>query len=229
MKEQGTCQGQVAMSALSSASTSSSVASNANSRDSVRLILGAVTPEAAGNIIEPSPQGGGGGARAWARSWARRHSRGVQLAGFAPLLGVAGSCVLEFAMPGLLPFLCTDGDTVALFWLTALWNVSSIVGRLAASVHRLRWFAPANAMQALILIAAIICAADERVPPLALALPAVASFSSLHGLVVTSAFVAASQRGHEGTLYAGLANQAGALVGSLLTVVLVSTGAIRKK
>lgn len=170
-----------------------------------------------------------GGVQGLVRSWVRRHQRGMALAGHASLLGVALSCVLEFAMPGLLPFLCAAGDKSALFWLTALWNVMSIVGRLAASVRVLTWFAPSNGVQALILGGAIACATIEWVPPLALSLASVASFSALHGLVVTSAFVSAGKHGHEGTVYAGLANQAGALLGSLLTMLLVSTGLVVKK
>jgi len=160
------------------------------------------------------------------RHWLARHLWGIRSAGLHPLIGVATTCVFEFSMPGLLPFLAPTDDERALFWLTAFWNVSSIVGRLAASCHTLSRFFPANAIQGSILLAAIIWpSATSTSPPIALSLGLVTLFSALHGLVVTSAYVAASGC-VSGMAYIGLANQVGALLGSLLSFLLVFGGAM---
>lgn len=159
------------------------------------------------------------------RGWAARHGRGLRSAGEYPLVGVSVTCVLNFAMPSLLPYLNPSVcDADALFWLTALWNGSSVLGRLAASYHPLQGYVVANATQAAILAGAVAAAARAAPPPTAVSLPLVCLSSVLHGLVVTSAFVAASNAG--GTGYVGLANQVGALLGSLFALVLVRAGAI---
>ena len=103
-------------------------------------------------------------------------------------------------------------------------NGSSVLGRLAASYHPLQGYVVANATQAAILAGAVAAAARAAPPPTAVSLPLVCLSSVLHGLVVTSAFVAASNAG--GTGYVGLANQVGALLGSLFALVLVRAGAI---
>ena len=150
-------------------------------------------------------------------------------AGWHALGGIGLTCLLEYAMPGLLPFLAPPCDATTLFWLTALWAVSSIVGRALAASRTLRRLAPVNALQGLILVAAVGCAAKSAPPPLALAAPMIALFSTLHGLVVTSAYVLAAEHGVDGTAYAGLANQLGAMAGSLLSLALVSSGIIPKR
>jgi hypothetical protein len=168
-----------------------------------------------------------------ARTWCdvTRHLHGMRAAGIGALGGIMSSCVLEFAMPGMLPYLAPPSDATALFWLTCLWAISSVVGRAIAAWRSLSVceLIPANVLQALLLGGAIACAAAQAVPPIALAAPLVALFSIAHGLVVTSAYVLASASDPAGTTYAGLANQAGALLGSLLSLLLVSTGLLPKK
>jgi hypothetical protein len=166
-----------------------------------------------------------------ARSWISRHVDGAKSAGRGALAAIGFSCVLEFAMPGLLPYLGTESDKTALFWLTFAWAVTSVVGRVIAARRALRQrgLVVASVLQAFILLGAIACAATESPPPLWVGAPMVTLFSVLHGLVVTSVFVLASARRSSGAAYAGLSNQVGALLGSLFSLALVSSGLIPKR
>ena len=169
---------------------------------------------------------------AWCVRWLTRHVDGMRSTGCGALAGIGVSCVLEFAMPGLLPYLVApSAGRLALFWLTCLWAVSSVIGRAVAARRPLRVceLVPANCLQAALLIGAIACAATQSAPPLGVAAPLVALFSIAHGLVVTSVYVLAGATDAAGTTYAGLANQGGALLGSLLSLALVSSGLLPKK
>ncbi len=160
-----------------------------------------------------------------ASRWAARHALGLRAAGHANLLNVGATCAIEFAMPGLLPYL--SPDSAALFWLTALWAVSSIVGRAAAGRRAPRRLWPANVLQCALLIGAVGGASMSVPPPLGLSAPLIALFSALHGGVVTSGFIHSNTTGGAGgTAYLGLANQAGAMIGSLLSLALVSSGVL---
>lgn len=171
----------------------------------------------------------GGAARGAAARWVARHARGARAAGWPALAGVAVTCLLEFAMPGLLPFLAPPHDESALFWLTFLWAVTSVLGRALAARRTLRRLWPPNLLQGLLLAGFVACASRGTLPPLPVSAPLVGVFSALHGLVVTSAYVMSSERGVDGAAYAGLANQAGALAGSLMSLALVSSGVLPKR
>lgn len=170
------------------------------------------------------------GLRPFLVRWAARHVAGARTAGYGSLASICASCILEFGMPGLLPYLNPRRDAQALFWLTFGWAVTSVFGRALAARRALgrRGLVVANALQLVILVGAVACAATQSPPPLWLSLPLILVFSILHGLVVTSVYVWASANGTTGTTYAGLANQCGALVGSLLILLLVSSGLVPK-
>lgn len=198
--------------------------------------------ESFNRVLDPFATGAGGGATSGASGccygvrpflvrWAVRHVSGAKSAGYGSLAAICASCILEFGMPGLLPYLGPRGDKPALFWLTFSWAVTSVFGRALAATRALgrRGLIAANALQLLILVGAVACAATQSPPPLWLSLPLILVFSILHGLVVTSVYVWASANGTAGTTYAGLANQGGALVGSLLTLLLVSSGLISER
>lgn len=160
--------------------------------------------------------------------WLQRHIDAIRRTTLAPLIGIMLTAMLQYAMPGLLPYLCpksADGkaDVGTLFLLTAFWNGSALPGRILAGIYPLQNFCVANLVQALIMAAAIVCSSSHQAPPLSLALPAVIVFSMLHGLVVTACFLAADATGGlTGTAYCGLFNQIGAWSGSMLSLAIVA-------
>lgn len=159
--------------------------------------------------------------------WLKRHIDAMRKTTSGPLVGIMLTAMLQYAMPGLLPYLCrknADGKPNAntLFLLTAFWNASTLPGRLIAARCSGN-LGLANFSQALIMAAALVYSACGQVPSILFALPAVIVFSFLHGLVVTASFLAAEAAGGQtGTTYCGLFNQIGAWAGSMLSLAFVA-------
>ena len=153
---------------------------------------------------------------------------------FAPVplhttLAVAAvTAAMEFALPGLLPYVNAATGAVTqgeLFGLAALFNISSVMGRSLSG-----WVRVSFRTALLLLLAQAVCffiahlmVWGELRAPYWFATFLVTAISGLHGYVVTECVQWASKVSSLAVTKAGLAIQGGTGLGSLVTFVLVQT------
>ena len=153
---------------------------------------------------------------------------------FAPVplnttLAVAAfTAAIEFALPGLLPYVNAATGTVTqgeLFGLAALFNISSVVGRSLSG-----WFSVSFRTALLLLAAQAACFFLAHLmvwgglqAPYFFATFLVTAVSGLHGYIVTECVQWASKVSGPAVTKAGLAIQGGTGLGSLITFILVQT------
>jgi hypothetical protein len=153
---------------------------------------------------------------------------------FAPVplnttLAVAAiTAAMEFALPGLLPYVNAATGTVTqgeLFGLAALFNIASVVGRSLSG-----WVSVSFRTALLLLGAQAICFFFAHLMvwgylqvPYFFATFLVTAISGLHGYIVTECVQWASKVSSPAVTKAGLAIQGGTGLGSLITFILVQT------
>lgn len=152
------------------------------------------------------------------------------------LLNTAFTCVLQFSTPGLLSYLCdqtADADTKRnqLFWLTFVFFVGSLVGRFGPGISRGLPLEAANALQLVLWLYALYVSnrghLGDTLPPVWVSTMLMFGFSALHGYTVTVAFVDAGKASQLASQWTGMVNQIGALIGALLTFILVHAGVMK--
>ena len=143
------------------------------------------------------------------------------------------SCAMEYAVPGLIPYLCKDSGSKTdpssrAFWLTTFFFLGSMMGRVISAFYG-RYFSTSRLnllnvcactlLLYMLWVAHAVHNGGKHIPPFQVSCCFVALFSLLHGFIVTRAFVRAA--GLFGITFTGLANQLGALFGSLVMYILV--------
>ena len=141
------------------------------------------------------------------------------------------SCLTEFGVPSMLPFLipCNHRNEGLGFWMTFCFLTGSIGGRVLTALKSYRKFGVLNTLQTFFFIVLITVAALQRnewetyVVPLPLSLACMFLLSFVHGYIVTEVFQSVADDTEMST-WAGLINQAGALSGSFCFFMIVSAG-----
>jgi len=144
------------------------------------------------------------------------------------------SCFLEFAAPGLIPYQVPKGVNHAAnsFWVTVFYLSGSLLGRLLTAVVSFQKFTLLNILQGLTLVYMLVVARMEDVTiPVPISIAVVAVGSAIHGYIVTEVFQTCREVGNSArtSAVAGLANQLGALSGSLFVFMLVKLSIIGGK
>ena len=147
-----------------------------------------------------------------------------------PMAAIFWSCLTQFAMPGLVPYLVPCGSDHASnsFWVTLFYLTGSLLGRIVTVAFHYRRFGLLNALQTGGLVYAIIVTRMAEPLPVFLSILVVTVFSSVHGYIVTEVFHIVGKSAQQSAV-GGLMNQAGALTGSLFTFLLVKMAVIVKR
>ena len=148
-----------------------------------------------------------------------------------PMAAIFVSCFLEFAAPGLIPFQVPQGPNHAAnsFWVTVFYLSGSLVGRLLTAVVSFQRFALLNALQCGTIVYMLYLAKMEVVTvPVPVSILVIGVGSAIHGYIVTEVFQLCREAGESAraSAVAGLANQIGALLGSVFVFVLIKTSVI---
>ena len=160
------------------------------------------------------------------------------------LRNITVSCAMEYAVPGLLPYLVPESGSKTMpgtdtFWITLWFFVGSCLGRLASGLRnallqqekpeRLNVynFAAFCILVYMLIISHAVHEKSSRVPPLGVSAFFVFLFSFIHGFVVTRCFTIAGSKSALLVKLTGMLNQGGALCGALATFILVHVGVIR--
>ena len=152
----------------------------------------------------------------------------------SPFLAIYISCLTEFGVPSILPFLIPSSleKTGASFWMTFFFLTGSIGGRILTSIWSYRNFAVLNCIQTglfiyLIAICSLQRSNSNAIVPLPISFFLMFLLSFVHGFIVTEVFQVVSDSKILSS-WAGLSNQAGALSGSLITFAIVQMGLFKK-
>ena len=147
-----------------------------------------------------------------------------------PMAGIFVSCLTQFAMPGLVPYLvpCGRDHTSSSFWVTMFYLTGSLLGRMVTVAVQCRRFTLLNLLQTSGLVYAIIVTRMAVPLPLWLSIIVITVFSAVHGYIVTEVFHIVGKSAQKSAV-GGLMNQAGALTGSLCTFLLVKMDIIVKR
>ena len=141
------------------------------------------------------------------------------------------SCFLEFAAPGLIPYQVPKGPDHAAnsFWVTVFYLSGSLIGRLLTAVVSFKKFTLLNILQGGTLVYMLVVARMTTVSmPVSVSIVIVAVGSAIHGYIVTEVFQTCREATDSArtSAVAGLANQVGALLGSVFVFVLVKMSLI---
>jgi hypothetical protein len=141
------------------------------------------------------------------------------------------SCFLEFAAPGLIPYQVPEGPDHAAnsFWVTVFYLSGSLIGRLLTAVVSFKRFTLLNVLQGGTLVYMLVVARMTTISiPLPISIVVIAAGSAIHGYIVTEVFQTCREAmdSARSSAVAGLANQVGALMGSVFVFVLVSCSLI---
>jgi hypothetical protein len=141
------------------------------------------------------------------------------------------SCFLEFAAPGLIPYQIPKGPNHASnsFWITVFYLSGSLIGRLLTAVISFHHFTLLNIIQCGTIIYMLIVSKMEIVTiPVTISIIIIGFGSAVHGYIVTEVFQLCREAGESAraSAVAGLANQVGALLGSVFVFILVKTSFI---
>ena len=228
----------------------------------------------------PSPSLGSSAKASGAYYWCDRDTLSSPLVRRAvyPCTMIAWTCVLQYAVPGLLPYLADqaskDDPSSVTFMLTFAFFLGSALGRFGVALYRPKRLALLNLAQTALCIYAVVVAslvqhghhdphpsqpsaprpppaaaptspgnnnssssndnnnngtvtASVPKPPYWISIVLMCAFSFLHGATVTLVFGSVSDSPVL-TRWCGLANQAGAGLGSLVTFLLVTLGVLGK-
>ena len=141
------------------------------------------------------------------------------------------SCFLEFAAPGLIPYQVSKGPNHAsnTFWITVFYLSGSLIGRLLTAIVSFQHFTLLNSLQCGTIIYMLCLASMDSVTvPVPISIAVIGVGSAIHGYIVTEVFQSCREAGESAraSAVAGLANQIGALLGSVFVFILVQTGVI---
>lgn len=140
----------------------------------------------------------------------------------------AFTAAMEFALPGLIPYIAAGSDAVTqgqLFGLAALFNIASVAGRSLSGWVKVSFRTALYlvAAQAFFFFLAHLMVWGKLRAPYFFATFLVTAISGLHGYVVTECVQWASKISSPAVTQAGLAIQGGTGLGSLVTFILVQT------
>ena len=147
-----------------------------------------------------------------------------------PMAAIFFSCVTEFGLTGLLPYMvpCGVDHASQTFWLGVFYFTGSPAGRILTLLGHFRRFTLLNILQIGIFVYGVIVCHMAAPPPVVISMVLVFLFSLLHGYLVTEVFlIVGSEPSHSAV--AGLTNQGGALTGSLISFILVQLHVIVRR
>lgn len=141
-----------------------------------------------------------------------------------PMAAVFVTCVSEFAMPGIIPYLvpCGEDHASQSFWVTLCYLTGSLLGRMMTALRHYRGLTLLNMLQFAGLVYGIVISRLEDPFPVWISTIIITVFSMLHGYIVTEVFLVLGHSARQAAV-GGLMNQAGALTGSLVTFAMVKS------
>jgi hypothetical protein len=147
-----------------------------------------------------------------------------------PMAAIFLSCLTQFAMPGLVPYLVPCGSDHASnsFWVTLFYLTGSLLGRIVTVAFHCERFTLLNTVQTSGLVYAIIVTRMTVPLPVWVSIIVITAFSSVHGYIVTEVIHIVGTSAQKSAV-GGLMNQFGALTGSLCTFLLVKMAVIVKR